>query len=322
MIDLHDMSRVVGLSPSDILSIVDRGPLRYKEYSIPKRGGGERRIAQPSTELKAIQRYIADKVLLKLPVSEHATAYREGISIRDNALKHVGMRFLLKTDFEAFFHNFRTLDLVELFRKNGIVQTPRERAFFRDALFWQPKKESRLTLAMGAPTSPLLTNLMLVEFDSYIGKIAAENGAIYTRYADDIAISANSQSSLVKIEELMAVYVNQLKRPVLKFNNNKRGLYGPGQKKIVTGLILTPDGRVSLGRDRKRTIDVMFDYWRKGKIADEREVERLRGLIAFANSCEPMYMKHLRTKYGSGDVDTLLTRPFQSFWTDPFQIDI
>ena len=65
---IHELVVHLRISPSDLLQIISTAPARYKHYTIPKRRGGVRVIAQPSREVKAIQRYILAAKLSTLPV--------------------------------------------------------------------------------------------------------------------------------------------------------------------------------------------------------------------------------------------------------------
>ena len=93
----------LGLKKSEveIALFLRNAPKKYKVYTIPKRTSGHRVIAQPSKELKIYQRKYLE--LQQLPVHDSAMAYREGISIKDNAIAHKQNRYLLKLDLESFF---------------------------------------------------------------------------------------------------------------------------------------------------------------------------------------------------------------------------
>jgi len=47
-------------------------------------------------------------------------------------------------------------------------------------------------------------------------------------------------------------------------NELKRGVYTKGQKRLVTGLVLTPENCVSIGRDRKRAISALIHKFTLG----------------------------------------------------------
>jgi hypothetical protein len=61
----------------------------YKEYLIPKHGGGARKIEHPSRRLKAVQKWLLANVVEAWPTHDAATAYRKGTSIWQNAALHV-----------------------------------------------------------------------------------------------------------------------------------------------------------------------------------------------------------------------------------------
>jgi RNA-directed DNA polymerase len=101
---IHELITHVGLGGKDIVRIIESAPARYKVYNIPKRKGGQRTIAQPSRELKLIQRFIVDA---KLDVHKAAMAYVKRRNIMANATaSHQQMRAILKLDFADFSRVF------------------------------------------------------------------------------------------------------------------------------------------------------------------------------------------------------------------------
>lgn len=314
MTSIDQIARGVGLSSDDVRHVLERGPLRYKTYDIPKRSGGWRTIAQPSRELKAIQRYLLDSTFSRLRITKYAMAYREGISIRQNALAHAKSAYLLKLDFSAFFHSIRPADLDSVLEWND-VRLPRDEVRnLKLATFWRPKGSSFFMFAMGAPTSPHLTNAMMFRLDEAIGTYCAARSVTFTRYADDIALSADDMESLLSVENHVRERVAASDHPKLRFNDDKRGAYGPGQKKIVTGLVITPEGDVSISRARKRVISAGVHWWEQGRITSDLHREQLRGLLAFANAAEPEFLQRLRSKYGETVIESILRRQKIKFW--------
>lgn len=67
-------------------------------------------------------------------------------------------------------------------------------------------------------------------------------------------------------------------------------------KRVVTGLVLTPDRLISLGRDRKRAIRTKVYLYQIGKLSVE-ETTSSKGLLAFANDVEPRFISALRHKF-------------------------
>lgn len=107
------LSTTLYLPEHEVTAFINTAPYRYKEYSIPKRNGtGTRQIAQPSSELKVLQALAIEKIKNNFPIHSSAMAYREGLSIKDNASMHANNKFLLKMDFENFFHSILPHDLL------------------------------------------------------------------------------------------------------------------------------------------------------------------------------------------------------------------
>lgn len=107
---LETTSKKLNLTPLELLKYARVAPVKYKRYQIEKRGGGFRSIAQPSKDLKLVQRlvindYFRDETVF--PIHPSATAYRKGKSILDNALPHSKNDFLLKLDFVDFFGSIK-----------------------------------------------------------------------------------------------------------------------------------------------------------------------------------------------------------------------
>jgi RNA-directed DNA polymerase len=302
---LEQVAKGVGISVGDAAKIIRTGPSRYRLFIIKKRDGGDRLIAQPSRELKYVQRVLGSLVLAGLPISDSAMAYRKGISIRLNALKHVGAKAILKLDFQDFFNSIEPDDLLR--RLDSTLAMSNEE-LVRKSFFWW--KAHRLCLAVGSPTSPLISNVVLYDFDEHVAKLANDSAVTYTRYADDITLSGDDPDRLHFIEASIATWLRNSASPRLHLNQQKRGLYLRGMKQMVTGLVLTPNGQISLGRDRKRRLSAGVNNIRKGKKNDQKHVAKVQGWLAFANSVEPSFVQRLEKKYG-GIVVQLLHRTMQ-----------
>lgn len=296
----------VGLSEDSVVDIIQDAPLRYKVYAIPKKGKGHRTIAQPARELKPIQRSIADLVLEKFPVHPSAMAYRKGVSIFDNAKIHAGKDPILKLDFESFFNNISAAAWRRFMKSQDIVEINAfEMALLTKALFWGAGQRSPYCLSIGAPSSPLVSNIMMFEFDCHMKRFAEKHGVRYSRYADDITVSGRKQKMLHDFEKHLRAYISRNKTPALKINEEKRGIYSSSARRLVTGLVLTPDGKVSLGRERKREISSLIHRSVLGQL-DPEQLGYLHGMLAFALSSERDFVSRMRNKYGDEAVSSVL----------------
>lgn len=288
----------VPLSQGELIKLIRSSPMRYKVYSIPKRAPGKfRKIAQPAREVKALQYWVMRNVLSKLPIHPAAKAYCNGLNIVDNVRPHVQNRFLLKLDFKDFFPSIRDNDFKRFLAKEAPIYTSDDSELLTSILFWKPKETRSLCLAIGAPSSPMLSNILLCDFDRAVSRFCAEMDISYTRYADDLSFSAQTSGLLAKAEELVVELCNKSQSPRLELNSEKTVRVSKKRARRVTGLVLTNDGHVSLGRDTKREIRAGVHHFVTNRLSRE-EIVSLRGTLAYVNSVEPEFVDRLRARYG------------------------
>lgn len=67
----------------------------------------------------------------------------------------------------------------------------------------------------------------------------------------------------------------------------------------VTGIILTTDGNISIGRDNKRKVRTMVFSWNKLDVVEKRY---LQGYLSFCASIEPEFINSLCNKYGADKI--------------------
>ncbi|MGL3208293.1 retron St85 family RNA-directed DNA polymerase [Bradyrhizobium sp. BR 1433] len=287
-----------GLSDHDVMKIVWNAPSRYKLYEIPKRQGGHRLISQPAREVKALQRILTSEILSTLPVHHSATAYRLGKSIKDNAAAHAANGPIKKYDFRDFFPSIVAKDWRSYCQRYGVFSDPRDIWISTNLLFHRRPGSSRLNLAIGAPSSPSLSNVLMNDFDIRLSELVAQEQVTYTRYADDLTFSARRTGFLTRVERMLRQAIRETANPTLTLNNSKTVVATTKYKRFVTGLVLTNDHRVSLGHQRKRTIRAALHHYLNGKL-DIAEQAQLAGMIAFASDIEPDFIVRLQAKYGS-----------------------
>jgi RNA-directed DNA polymerase len=152
-------------------------------------------------------------------------------------------------------------------------------------------------LVIGAPTSPKLSNAICFDMDEQLLAIARRYDAIYTRYADDLFFSATKPNLLPQVEAAVVAAVGTLRHPKhIRLNFSKTRHSSMRRRRIVTGIILTNDGKLSLGRRRKRQLrSLVYKY----PMLSERERLELRGWLAYCRSIEPEFLNSLGIKFGA-----------------------
>jgi len=135
----------------------------------------------------------------------------------------------------------------------------------------------------------------MFDFDSEAFAVTSAIGVSYTRYSDDIALSSMIPDTLRQAEDAVRQLVAS--RPALRINERKRVAVGRGTSMVVTGLTLTNQGWVSVGRERKRGVRAGVNSYLRGTM-DEADTLKLKGEIAFVLSVEPEYRGVLVRTYG------------------------
>lgn len=285
-------------------------PHRYKVYKIPKRNSKEQRtIAHPSKELKFIQRYLISILEESLPIHDASYAYKVNTSIKDNALKHVKSKYLLKMDFKDFFPSITPQIFFQKTKKIGLNFDQRDMDLLEGFLFWKPRRKKSLILSIGAPSSPLISNFIMYEFDQLISEFCILEKITYTRYADDITFSTNRKDALFLIPNLVKKELTKLYSGAIKVNKSKTIFSSKKYNRHVTGVTLSNNGTLSIGRDKKRNISAGIHKFTLGVLPDQK-IPVLQGLISHASFIEPEFYFRMVKKYGKDTLEKI--KKFQS----------
>lgn len=301
------MSSILSMDKEDILKFSKTSPYRYKVYQIPKRSSDEMRtIAQPSKELKFIQNILKSNILEKiLPIHSRAFAYKDNVSIKNNAYEHMNNEFLLKMDFKDFFPSISPNVFMKECERNNIIFNSEELNFLINLIFRKKHRRGGLELSIGAPTSPIISNFIMYTFDKEIYKQCKEKEIAYTRYADDITFSSNKRNVLFTIPNLVQSILNEKYNNVIRINSAKTVFSSKAHNRHVTGITLTNNNSLSIGRERKRKIISAVHYYKLGRL-DKDEIIKLKGYLSFAFYIEPNFKSILINKYGIESIRSLL----------------
>jgi RNA-directed DNA polymerase len=339
---LMHLSLLSGVRWTRLRSIVKREQLKndYQVYPKRKASGGQRWICVPNVEVRAVQDWIASYILnssgATTMLSKASRAYSKGCSILHNAEQHSGAPWMVKIDIHSFFESVSERQVYWVFRKLGYPallsfemarictrRTPpaKDHSRLRDVKWrWNERYRGlRKTvpydaaqsghLPQGAPTSPMLSNLIALKLDEQVTQVASEFGGVYTRYADDLIVSF-SEGSQAKCQTVLRHIRRILGTHGFVINRKKTHILGPGARKTVTGLVVN-DSRPRLKRQTKNHIEVALHYIEtKGLIEHAYFVRskhpigylnHLSGLIEFARSIEPAFgekaLQRLQTIY-------------------------
>lgn len=326
---LEWLNKEVLLDDIDVDKLLLTAPLQYKVYEIPKRTGGTRTIAQPTPKLKELQRAKVLELEDKLPTHSAAKAYIKGKNgILENAVSHKHSQFFYKFDFKDFFPSIKAKDFNLLLESHGFDLEDRIsfiKTFFRfnksagkqktRAVYSKLKNkefnqsnnsglldfltcnyEEEFQLSIGAPSSPFVSNVIMFEFDKAAHEWADKNNLIYSRYADDITFSSRKKIDIKIIQDSLNKILSDINYPNLELNLKKERFCSFKGQVNVTGLNITPDHQISIGRKKKKLISAMIHHYKNKKISKKR-LDQLRGWLSYCKAVEPSFVKSMEKKY-------------------------
>ena len=222
--------------------------LFYRNYEIPKKNGGTRKISEPLPSLKEIQRWILDNILTKIEISVYAKAYVKKKSIKENARFHKRQEILLSLDVKEFFDSITSDKVYKVFSSLG----------YQEDIVVMLTNLCCLNgcLPQGAPTSPIISNIILKKFDDEVGKFTNEKKIRYTRYADDMTFSGDFNPG-----QIISFLKNILYELGLKLNEEKTRTRKKSQRQEVTGIVVNE--KMQLPKSVRRKIRQEIYYIRK-----------------------------------------------------------
>ena len=291
------LARSAGIKHAQLVAILNKIEGNYRLFRIPKRSGGLRSISIPRPALKALQATILRR-LESFPVSDQAHAFCAGRSIKSHAALHLRSTDFVKVDLKDFFPSIRADAVFETFLSLG----------FEPGL---AQAMTRLTtfmggLPQGAPSSPIISNLVMRKFDASLAAFADTHGLIYSRYADDIVVSGKSID--VRMSNLALDIIQKLG---FEINFAKTRLMRSPSKIILTGISIS-EGQTKIPKEYKRSLrQQAYNLLRKGnpvsldggRRVDPFLLDRVLGRLSFWSFVEPQasfpkrYMAMLSSKY-------------------------
>lgn len=250
----------------------------YTSFAIPKKSGKLREISAPQAMLKSMLTYMNVILQAMYEPTEAAMGFVPGRSVVDNARKHVGMNYVLNLDLENFFPSipqarvWGALQSKAVGFNRGIASAVAglcctEMTFFEGRPVLMTKElpkdavtEKRNVLPQGAPTSPILTNIVCRNLDRKLSRLARHYGLNYTRYADDITFSSH-HNVYQKDGEFMRALHETIASENFSVNAAKTRLQVKGRRQEVTGLVVNEV--VNVTRDYVRSIGSLLYIWER-----------------------------------------------------------
>ena len=219
---------------------------RYRQFAIKKKSGGTRTITAPRNRSFMMMLQAVNEIFKAIYTpSDYAMGFTEGRSVVNNASVHKGQNYIFNIDLKDFFPSieqprvWKRLQLKPFnFPKpiaNLLAGLCAMRMQEEDE---NGQKQYKYVLPQGAPTSPIITNMICDNLDRKLAGLARRFGLRYTRYADDITFS-----SMHYVYNTTGDFRTELQRIISEqgftINADKTRLQKIGARQEVTGIIVS-----------------------------------------------------------------------------------
>ena len=291
----------------------------YRTFMIPKKTGGLRRIDAPCDDLYAALSELKE-ILESFGASNHTAAYAyvKGRSTINAVMMHQSneSKWFLKTDLSNFFGS-TTLDFIMnqlkmIFPFNMICEAKIVDEDGTCCINGYNVLRKAISLGIlngglpqGTPLSPMLTNLIFIPLDFELMNRFSKMNMVYTRYADDMLISAKANFPKDKAVAVIREVLKEFNSPyVLKDEKTRYG--SSSGKNWNLGLMLNKDNNITVGYRNKKTFKAILASfamdWKHDVRWDYSDITHMLGLLSYYRMVEADYFDNLvkayNTKFG------------------------
>lgn len=298
---LPGLCDLLGVNQEKLLNFLyKKKSSHYVSFHIPKKSGATRSIKAPKRVMKQLQRELAPHLEKFYYPKSSSHGFVKGRSIKSNALPHVGKSFVFNIDLKDFFESIhfgrvKNLFMSEPFKAPHNVATVIAHICCDDG-----------RLVQGAPTSPLISNMICRKLDAQLLALAKSKKCHVTRYADDITFSFTSSlkylpADVIEISGDGIAIPGRVLEQIINangfiINSDKTRLQHRSQRQMVTGLVVNKFPNVP--RDFIRLTSSMINAWKRYglELAEAKYLEILKG----AKQTIPA-RQHQRVKDREGD---------------------
>lgn len=259
---------------------------KYTTFAIPKKSGGVREIRAPISQIKIIQEKLNLVLRAVFRPKPCVHGFSLGKDIVSNAREHTNKKYVLNVDLKDFFPSINFARVLGMFKAYPYF-------FDKDiAILLARICCDEYQFPQGAPTSPIISNMICARMDSELKQLALVLKCWYSRYGDDLTFSTSRDpfprelafyaSSGVPLDVEIGGRLRALiERNRFSINEKKVRLQKARERQEVTGLIVNT--RPNVDRVYRRQVRAMLHAWEKHGLAN----------------AESTYLTRFRTKYSS-----------------------
>lgn len=262
------LSKLLGISPTELKHLSEE--TNYRSFK-----KGSKTIYYPKQKLKSVQkRFLA--LLRRIKTPEWLFSGKKGVSYIDNAKAHLENIYMVKLDIRSFYESCKS-EYVFRFFKYKLEQVDDVAWLCADLVTYNT------FIPRGSPTSQLIAFWSHSDLFEKINQISRRYNCDMSLYVDDMSFSSNNQ-----IDKKIILEINtELKKENLCIKRKKTKNYSKDQYKIITGCIITPQGKLAVPNKLRHKIHNIL----KTKTKDKKTINKTAGLINSAKEIDPNFMK-------------------------------
>lgn len=252
-----------------------------------KKTGGYRTILAPTQELKSFQYEVLEELkAFEETIHPKATAFVSGLSVLDNANHHLNKKVVVNIDLKDFFPSISKERVESLFRSLGFSDEKVKN--FTEITTFEGK------LPQGAPTSPFIANLICKDLDYLLDEFSTGKGFSYTRYADDLSFSSNTESK-AKVFAFIEKVKDIIKNENFIINKKKVKILRSCSSQVVTGILVNGEKPRIPRKEILKFRAFLYNTDKQG--VTQKLQEKAKGYLAFVEMVSPEQAKKFREKY-------------------------
>lgn len=300
----------------------------YREFYIPKKSGGLRRIDAPNAPLMDALRALKNIFEIDCKALYHtsAFAYIKRRSTLDAVKRHQSneSRWFAKYDLSDFFGSttpeFVAKMLGMVYPFCSILEDEEGREELMKALDLAFLNGG---LPQGTPISPTITNIMMIPVDFMLTKAFRDfhynkkgeevsAACVYTRYADDFLVSSRYDFDFRKAEKLIVDTLKDFGAPfTIKAQKTRYGSSSGANWNL--GVMLNKDNQITIGHQKKKQFTVMLSSYimdrKKGIAWDKTDIQVMEGYRNYYRMVEKevidALVDHLNRKFNADIVSCI-----------------
>jgi len=171
----RDVANLLEVEYSRLIYHIHKYPesKKYTTFTISKRNGEVREIRSPISPIKILQKKL--NVILQHVYTPKPSVYSfiPNRSILDNAKQHLGRKYVFNLDLKDFFPSIHFGRVRGMFIGKPYNLPPSVATILAQICCWEG------VLPQGAPTSPIISNMICARMDSELQKLARECRCTY-----------------------------------------------------------------------------------------------------------------------------------------------